>query len=112
MAWRTSSGLLPRNLHDAILDGQFVDGEVLLERDETLERLFDAGVGCPNCEPPLGQGYVPDKFDPGWLARVVLASLRAGSSQAQRDRHSRVFINGHGESRFSWTEWVLLGVAV
>ena len=44
---RRSFGFLPRLLYDAILDEQFVDGEVLLECDEILERLFDAGVGRP-----------------------------------------------------------------
>ena len=47
----TLLGFLPKILHDAVRGKQFVDGEVFMERDEILEYLFDAGVGCPDRKP-------------------------------------------------------------
>ena len=99
---RPSLWLLPRVVDDAVLGEQFVDREVLFERDEELERLFDAGISCPDGEPLLGQSHVGEDFDPGGLACVAFVHLRIGGLQAQGDDNLCVVVNGHGECRSSW----------
>ena len=48
---RTLLRFLLRVFHYTVLDEQFVDGDILMERDEILERLFNSGVGRPDREP-------------------------------------------------------------